>query len=184
MLIVVSGPGGYGKDTIANQLVREEPDLVLSRSWTTRPRRPGEPDDAYTFVDRATFEAHAAAGGFIEWAEYHGELYGTPAPDPADPRHIVLVIEVQGAQQILETFGERATMILIEVPSPEVQEARLRKRGDDDEAVRRRVLAAEAELAEGRRLAHFTVVNDDLDRAVAEVRRILAGRLPRAEPPA
>ena len=184
MLIVVSGPGGYGKDTIANELLRSEPDLVLSRSWTTRARRPGEPEDAYTFVDRPTFEAHIADGGFIEWAEYHGNLYGTPKPNVDDPRHVVLVIEVQGAQQILDAFGDRAFMILIELPSPEVQEARLRKRGDDAEAVRRRVEAADAELEEGRRLAHFTVVNDDLARAVGEVRRILASRLPRAEPPA
>lgn len=150
---------------------------MLSRSWTTRPPRPGEGPDAYKFVDRSTFERHVEDGGFLEWAEYQGNLYGTPVPEADDPRHLVLVIEVQGARQILERFPENAFMLLLEPPSPEVQEQRLRGRGDDEVAVERRVAAGLEELADGRGIAHASVINDDLTQAVAQVRRILEGRL-------
>ena len=150
---------------------------MLSRSWTTRGPRTGEGPDAYRFVTRDDFERHIEADGFIEWAEYHDNLYGTPAPDPADPRHLVLVIEVQGARQILDRYPDEAFMVLLEPPSLEVQAERLRGRGDDEDAVQRRVVAAFEELADGRGIAHATVVNDDLATAVAQVRRILEGRL-------
>ncbi|MEY2399787.1 MAG: guanylate kinase [Actinomycetota bacterium] len=150
---------------------------MLSRSWTTRPPRAGEGPDAYKFVDRETFEQNVKQGHFLEWAEYHGNLYGTPVPDANDPRHLVLVIEVQGARQILERDPENAFMLLLEPPSPDVQEQRLRGRGDDESAVQRRVAAALEELADGRGIAHASVINDDLNQAVGEVRRILEGRL-------
>lgn len=150
---------------------------MLSRSWTTRRPRVEEGPDAYTFVDRDEFQRRIAEKGFLEWAEYHGNLYGTPTPDPADTRHLVLVIEVQGARQIFERHPKDAFMVLLEPPSPDVQAERLRGRGDEELAVQRRVDAALEELAEGRGVAHATVVNDDLNRALAEVRRILEGRL-------
>lgn len=179
MLVVIAGPGGVGKDTVAQRLCELDPRLVVSRSWTTRARRAGEPADAYVFVSREEFEANIAAGGFMEWAEYHGHLYGTPRPDAADPRHVILVIEVQGARQVLAQAPADTFMILLEPPSEEVQAARLRARGDDEDAVIRRVSAAQVELADGRQLAHAVVVNDDLTRAVEDVRRILEGCLSR-----
>src|SRR5205085_11089265 len=94
-----------------------------------------------------------------------------------DPRHLVRVIEVQGARQMLERYPDDTFMLLLEPPSPEVQEQRLRGRGDDETAVQRRVAAALEELADGRGIAHASVINDDLNQAVAEVRRILEGRL-------
>jgi len=176
----VSGPGGVGKDTIVGRLLERDASLWPSRSWTTRARRPGESADAYEFVDRPTFERRIAEGGFLEWAEYLGHLYGTPIPDPPPGRDIVLVIEVQGARQILER-DSGAVMILVVPPSRADQRARLEARGDSSAQVERRVLKAEEEEAEGRRLAHHVVINDDLERAVGEVAGILARYRPPAE---
>jgi guanylate kinase len=146
----------------------------VSRSWTTRRQRPGEPDDAYTFVERDEFEKRVAEGGFLEYAEYLGNLYGTPLEPPPPGCDVVLVIEVQGARQVLERVPG-AVMILVVPPSRADQRARLEARGDPPEHVARRVAKAEQEEAEGRRLARHVVVNDDLDRAVDEVAGILAG---------
>jgi guanylate kinase len=179
-VFVVSGPGGVGKDTIVGRLLERDPSLWPSRSWTTRARRPGEPEDAYEFVDRATFERRIAAGGFLEWAEYLGQLYGTPNPEPPPGRDIVLVIEVQGARQVLDR-DPRAVMILVVPPSRADQRSRLEGRGDSQEQVERRVSKAAEEEAEGRRLAHHVVINDDLERAVGEVAGILEGYRPPAE---
>jgi guanylate kinase len=170
----VSGPGGVGKDTIVNRLLAQDPLLWPSRSWTTRPRRPGEPEDAYTWVDRTTFEKNVADGGFLEWADYLTNLYGTPTPAPPPGHDVVLVIEVQGARQVLERVAG-AVMILVVPPSREHQRERLQRRGDTPDQVDRRVAKAAEEEAEGRRLAQHVVVNDDLDRAVQEVAGILAG---------
>ena len=173
MIIVVCGPGGVGKGTVVARLVAEDPRLWLSRSWTTRPRRPGEPADAYTYVDRATFEAKVAEDGFLEHAEFLGNLYGTPWPEPDDDRDVVLEIDVQGAGQVLER-DPRALFVLLEPPSAEVQAARLRGRGDPPEQAERRIAVAAEELAEGRRLGAVSIVNDDLDATVAEVQRLIA----------
>ena len=83
MIVIVSGPGGVGKGTVVARLLELCPGIHLSRSWTTRPRRPGEPEDAYVFVDTDTFVDKVAEGGFLEWTEFpgSGHLYGTPALD-------------------------------------------------------------------------------------------------------
>lgn len=173
MIVVVVGPSGAGKGTIVRRLVEQDPALWLSRSWTTRPRRPGEAEDAYVFVDRATFEAHAAAGGFLEWVEFlPGQLSGTPIPDPPPGADILLEIDVRGARRIKELFPD-AKVVLILPPSRAEQEARLRGRGDPPEQVAARLALAETEEREGRALADAIVVNDDVDRAVAEVAGII-----------
>ena len=172
MIVVVCGPGGVGKGTVVARLVAEDPRLWLSRSWTTRAQRPGEPDDAYTYVDRAAFEQRVADDGFLEHAEFLGNLYGTPWPDAGDERDVVLEIDVQGAAQVLQRAPD-ALFILLEPPSPEVQAERLRGRGDPPEQAERRIAVAQGELAEGRRLGAIRIVNDDLDRTVAEVRRLI-----------
>jgi guanylate kinase len=159
---------------VVRRVVAADPTLVLSRSWTTRGPRPGETGADYTFVTREEFTANVERDGFLEWAEYLGNLYGTPRPDPPPGCDVILVIEVQGAAQVLDRVPG-AVMILIVPPSRQAQEQRLRARGDSEEQVQRRLLAAAEEEAEGRRLAAHVVVNDDVDRAVAEVAGILAG---------
>ena len=175
MIIVVCGPGGVGKGTVVARLVADDPTLWLSRSWTTRAPRPGESPDAYVFVDRPTFERRIAEGGFLEHAEFLGNLYGTPWPDPVEGHDVVLEIEVQGAAQVLERVPD-ALVVLLEPPSPEVQAERMRLRGDDPAQIARRVEVAATEVAAGRRLGGIEVVNDDLDTTVATVAGLIARR--------
>ena len=163
-----------GKGTLVSRLVERTPGLWLSRSWTTRPRRPGEGDTAYTFVDRATFLEAAGAGRFLEWAELgsNGELYGTPVPEAPAGSDVVLEIDVQGAAEVRRLHPD-AVVLLVVAPSREVQAERMRVRGDDEEQIARRLALGVHEEAVGRELADEVVVNDDLDRAVAEVAGIL-----------
>ena len=171
-----------GKGTLVARLCEEHPELWLSRSWTTRPRRPGEAADAYTFVDRDRFLSRVAEGGFLEWAELpaNHHLYGTPWPDPPDGADVVLEIDVQGAAQVLERHPE-AVVVLVVAPSVEEQAERMRKRGDPDDQIAGRLELGRQEEQLGRTLARQVVVNDEVDRAVQELAGIL---LSHREPPA
>jgi guanylate kinase len=126
------------------------------------------------FVDRAAFEAHRDAGGFLEWAEFLGNLYGTPVPTavPGDV-DVVLEIEVQGARQIA-AIDPDALIVFVQPPSAAEQERRLRGRGDPEDVVQRRLAKAaeEADAAVG--LGAVEVVNDDLDRCVEEILGLIA----------
>lgn len=146
--------------------------MWLSRSWTTRPPRPGESPEAYTFVDDARFDAALADGQFLEWAEFLGHRYGTPQPAPPPGTDLLLEIELQGARQVLQRHPD-ALLILLVPPSPDVQAERLRARGDSAQEAARRIEKGLLEEQEGRALTPYVVVNDDLDRAVAEVAGIL-----------
>lgn len=172
MLVVLSGPGGVGKGVIAAHLVDRDERLWLSRSWTTRARRPGEAADAYHFVDRKTFEAHIESSGFLEWAEFHGHLYGTPALRAPRGRDVLLEIDVQGARQVLQRHPE-ALLVFVDAPSRAHQAERLRGRGDPEEAVARRVAVAEREAELARELEAVHVVNDDLGTTVDEILSII-----------
>ncbi len=158
---------------MAERLVAADPRVWLSRSWTTRPRRPGERPDAYEFVDRRRFDEAVAEGRFLEHAEFLGHGYGTPVPDGAPPgRDLLLEIDVQGARQVRRRFPD-AVVVMLVPPSVEVQRQRLRGRGDDDAAVERRVACGAEEVAELQAFCDHVVVNDDVDRAVAELVAIL-----------
>jgi guanylate kinase len=187
LIFIVSGPGGAGKGTLVARLLDRVPDLDLSRSWTTRPRRPGEAEDAYEFVTHDEFQRRVKEHGFLEWTESAsapGHLYGTPALSPPkdDPPHgdpprndIVLEIDLDGARQVKEVHPE-AVLILVVAPSREEQEERLRDRGDSADNVAHRLELGVEEEMMGRRIADHVVVNDQIDRAAAEVAGIIRER--------
>jgi guanylate kinase len=125
------------------------------------------------FVDRATFDAHLADGGFLEWAEVFGHRYGTPWPEPPPGHDVLLEIDVQGATQVRERLPD-AVVVFVEAPSRQAQEERLRRRGDREDLIEGRLAAAPGEEQAGRALADHVVVNDDLGRAIEEVAAILA----------
>ena len=119
-----------------------------------------------------TFDDAVAAGGFFESAEFLGNLMGTPIPDPPAGADVLLEIDVQGAEQVLAQRPD-ATVILLLPPSTEVQAARLAARGDDAAQVRRRVEKGRDEVERGRRVAAYTVINDDLRQAQGELTAIV-----------
>ena len=177
LLFIVSAPSGAGKTTLAEQLALQTPRLKLSRSYTSRPARPGETDGVdYNFVSRERFEAMAAAGEFLEWADVFGNLYGTRAADTnallEGGCDVVLVIDVQGARKVRQR-GIETTAIFVMPPSFGVLEQRLRGRSKDSEAaIQRRLQVAREEVASFVEY-DFVVVNDDVSAALERLRSIV-----------
>jgi guanylate kinase len=173
LLVVVAGPSGVGKGTVHAALRRRLPDAELSVSVTTRSPRPGEAEGVdYRFVDTTTFQRMIDAGELLEWAEYAGNLYGTPrAPAAAAVGRgavVLLDIEVQGALQVKRADPD-ALLVFLHPPSLEELERRLRGRGTEDDAtVARRLEVAREEIA-GAHAFDLEVVNDRLEDCVAEV---------------
>ncbi len=176
-LWVISAPSGTGKTTLVDELVRRCPNLDRSRSYTSRPVRPGEQDGVdYNFVSRQAFEAMAGRGEFLEWADVFGNLYGTRRPDTEALRDrgadVVLVIDVQGARQVRARAD--AVSVFVLPPSFEVLEMRLRKRSKDgEEAIQRRLATARSEVLAVEDY-DYVVVNDEFDRCVEELLSIVA----------
>lgn len=180
LIIVVSGPGGVGKSTIVEALVQRDDRLWLSRSWTTRERRPGEAEDAYVFVTRAQFQQRIADNGFLEWTEFIGNMYGTPNPEAPAGRDIVLEIEVDGASQVKKMHPD-AMLLFVLPPTREEQRARLQGRGDVEQKVEQRLRKAEDEEPIGKALADFVLINDDLNATIDEMLDLInAARAKRA----
>jgi guanylate kinase len=177
LLFVVSAPSGTGKTTIVERLVQVVPGLSLSRSYTSRPARPGETDGVdYNFITRTRFEEMIAADSFLEWADVFGNLYGTSAGDAdrelASGRDLVLVIDVQGARQVRHRCRDTVG-IFVMPPSYDVLEQRLRKRSKDSEAaMQRRLQTARAEVAAFTEY-DYVIVNDALDACVERLQAIV-----------
>lgn len=165
LLIVVSGPGGVGKSTVVDALIERYPELWLSRSWTTREQRPGEPEDAYIFVTRDAFESRIEADGFLEYATFLDNYYGTPTLDGPMTRDVILEIDVQGARQVLAKDAD-AVLIFLQAPDPGEQEARLRRRGDPEHKVEQRLAKAAEERDVGLELGAAVIVNHDIGETV------------------
>ena len=174
-IFVIVGPGGVGKGTVVARLIERDPQLWLSRSWTTRARRAGEADDAYVFVDRNEFSAHVERGGFLEHADFLGHMYGTPVPDAPPGRDVVLEIDVQGATQVAQRFPE-ACVIYIDSPSMAELERRLVGRGDAPGQVRQRLAHASTEAAAAKPLASHWVINNEVDDTVSQIEQIIVAR--------
>ena len=168
-LFVIAAPSGAGKSTLVNMLVGRDPKVQLSISFTTRSPRPGEVNGQdYHFIDIPTFTAMRGRGDFVEWAEVHGNFYGTSRTSMeqqlATGRDLVLEIDWQGAQQVRQQFKESVGVFILP-PSIEELERRLRTRGQDsDDVIQRRVAAA---LGEMRHVDEFDFVIINRDLAVA-----------------
>ena len=176
-LFIISAPSGTGKTTLAERLVQVVPDLALSRSFTSRPPRAGELDGVdYNFISRERFESMIAGGEFLEYADVFGNLYGTSAATTeqalAHGQDLVLVIDVQGAQQVRsQTDGSVGIFVL--PPSFPVLEERLRGRSKDTEAQMQRRLAVARSEVSAVNDYDYAVVNDDVESAVGRLRSII-----------
>jgi guanylate kinase len=178
--LVLSAPSGAGKTTIARRLRERRGDVVFSVSATTRAPRPDERDGTdYHFVSEPEFRRMIGAGELIEWAEVHGNLYGTPRRNVdearAAGRFLLLDIDVQGAAQIRRAVPE-AVLVFVLPPSGDELAERLTGRGSEDDArVQKRLRNACSEVRAATAF-HHVVVNDRLDDAVTDVEHVLEGR--------
>jgi guanylate kinase len=178
-LFVISGPSGAGKGTVVRKVLDLKPEVVLSVSVTTRPMRRSELNGVhYNFVSRPEFIRMREAGELLEWAEVYGNFYGTPRPPVeaalAAGQDVLCELDIQGAQSVKRAKPD-SVLVFIEPPSMEELMLRLRGRGTeehDDLAVR---IDAAYEEIRNKEIYDYIVVNDDADRAAAEVVRIIEG---------
>jgi guanylate kinase len=177
LLLVVSSPSGAGKTTLCHRLIDEFPNIVFSVSYTTRPIRRGEEEGTdYHFVDNDAFDRMVDAGEFAEWAEVHGNRYGTTVQAVRQAleggRHVLFDIDYQGGRQLKAKFENEAVLVFVLPPSLDELEQRLRKRATDaEDQITRRLLKAHEELKQYG-LYQYLIVNDELPRAYDRLRAI------------
>lgn len=173
-LIVISAPSGAGKTTLCDRLLKEFPTLTLSISSTTRaPRGQEKHGREYFFLSKDEFQKQIDAGRFAEWAEVHGNFYGTSKKVIekafAAGKSVLLDIDVQGAESLKKSYPKEAYLIFISPPSLDVLEKRLRSRGTDSEqSIQKRMKNARDEMSRIP-IFHKVVINDELERACSEL---------------
>ncbi|MEM9287507.1 MAG: guanylate kinase [Pseudomonadota bacterium] len=179
LLFILSSPSGAGKSTLSNMLLREERDVVMSVSATTRPPRSGEIDGQhYHFLTEDRFKALIAEDAFLEHAQVHGNFYGTLKSEVDDAfsrgKDVLFDIDWQGTQQIRDQSAGTLVSLFILPPSLEELERRLKTRAQDsDEVVRRRMAKAREEISHWAEY-DYVLLNDDLDACFSKVRTILS----------
>lgn len=186
--LALCAPSGTGKTTVARALADRHEDMLFSISATTRPPRASERDGVdYHFVNRDRFESMIADGELLEWAEVHGELYGTPVANLEDAaregRILLLDIDVQGARQVVAARADTLAIFLLP-PSSAVLLTRLRGRASEDPAeLRRRLATAKGELAVMDQFDHV-VINDELEAALRDIEALIRDRSKASRPAA
>ena len=176
-LTLITGPSGVGKGTLVKGLLERHPEIWLSISATTRAPRGGEVDgEHYFFLSRDAFERQVAGAGFLEWAEFAGNLYGTPRQPVeaqlAAGRPVLLEIELEGARQVRRSFAA-GFQIFVEPPSFDELERRIRGRGSDSEdSIARRLSRARIELAAAPEF-DARLMNGNLEEAIAQLEQLM-----------
>ncbi|MEE9376216.1 MAG: guanylate kinase [Rhizobiaceae bacterium] len=178
LMLVLSSPSGAGKSTIARYLLRDQPDITLSVSVTTRERRGSEIDgEAYIFITKQEFEIMRDNGGLLEWAEVHGNYYGTPFEPVqkamSEGRDMLFDIDWQGALQMFEVARADIVSIFILPPSMKELRSRLERRAEDtNDVIEQRLQNSKVEMKHWGEY-DYPLINDDLDECFANVKAIL-----------
>ncbi len=186
LMLILSSPSGAGKTSLTRMLLqKKELDLTLSISVTTRPRRSSEVDGIhYSFISKKRFEAMRDGGELLEWAEVHGNFYGTPREPVertlAQGHDVLFDIDYQGTQQVKAKAGDDVVTVFILPPSMRELQARLERRAEDaGETIAKRLANARNEIARWT-LYDYVLVNDDLQRSFEELVAILTAERLRA----
>jgi guanylate kinase len=186
LLLILSSPSGAGKSTLTENLVRQDPSIGLSVSVTTRPKRPSEIEGVhYRFIGIDDFREMRERGDLLEWAEVHGNFYGTPRKPVeqalAAGEDMMFDIDWQGTEQIVEKMRPDVVSVFVLPPSMEELKARLERRAEDTpDVITRRLANARDEIAKWGGY-DYVLLNDDLERAFGELRSILTAERTRRE---
>lgn len=179
-LIILSGPSGAGKGTICSELLRKMPELIISRSVTTRQPRPNEQKNrSYDFISTEQFLQMVSDNDLLEYDQHFENYYGTPKKFVLDMlsfgKDVILEIDVKGALQVKQNFPE-SILFFVEAPSEQDLYLRLKKRGtESEEKIQIRMARSRLEIAQKSKY-DYCIMNDDLDRAVNEIIDILKRR--------
>ena len=179
-LFVVAAPSGAGKSSLVNALLADDRRIQLSVSCTTRAPRGAEVNGRdYVFIDRSEFQCHVDRGEFLEWAEVHGNLYGTSRrwleQRMADGMDVMLEIDWQGAAQVKAQFHNAVTIFILPPSFEELRQRLTRRAEDAPDVIEKRLREARVELAQAKRF-DFIIVNQDFTRALHDLRQVVAAQ--------